>query len=74
MAYIAHDQSVNQIVLDSHSDVTVPKLPSVDKTLTTVFEKMEDYMAFKIKTVIYVEVLDMEETSSNDNFLRKANH
>lgn len=74
MAYIAHDQSVNQIVSDSHDDVTVPKIPGVDKTSTTVFEIVEDYVAIEIKTVINVEILDMEETRSIENFLWQTNY
>ena len=67
MAYIAYDQSVNSVTSDSHDDVTEPKTPSVDKTLTTVFDKEEGNPTFKTKTVFDDESLDMEETSSNEN-------
>ena len=74
MAYIAHYQSISKIISDSHDDVTVPKIPSVDKTLRTVFEKVEDYMAFEIKTVINEEILGTEEKSSIENVLNQTNH
>ena len=74
MAYIAYDQSINQIISNSHDDVTLPKIPGIDKALTTVFEKVEDYMAFEIKTVIDEEILDIEETSSYENILWETNH
>ena len=74
MAYIAHDQSVNHITSDSHDDVTEPKILSIDKTLTTVFDKEEENMAFKTKTVFDEEILGIEETSSNENSLCQSNH
>ena len=67
MAYIAYDKSVNHVTSDSHDDVTEPKIPSVDKTLITVFDKDEGNVTFKTKTVFDEETLDMEETSSNEN-------
>lgn len=67
MAYIAYDKSVNHVTSDSHDDVTEPKIPSVDKTLITVFDKDEGNVTFKTKTVFDEETFDMEETSSNEN-------
>ena len=63
MTNIAHDQSVNQIILDSHDDVTHLKEPSVKDTVTTVFDKEKDKITFKIKTVFVF--FDTEENNDN---------
>ena len=74
MANIVHDVSVNHITADSHDDVIEPKILSVDKTSTAVFDKEECNRTFKIKTVFNEVILNLEETSSNENLLWQSNH
>lgn len=74
MANIVHDESVNHITADSHDDVTEPKIPSVDKTSTTVFDKEECNRTSKIKTVFDEVIFNVGETSSSENLLWESNH
>ena len=74
MEDIAHDQSVNQFILDSHDDVTHWKKPSLPETVTAVFDKGEDKITFKIRTVFDEDVFDTEANSDNENLILQSNH
>ena len=74
MGNVTPDQSASQIILDSHDEVTHPKKQSLKETVTTVFDKWEDKITFKIKTVFDEDVFDMEVNSDNENLISQSNH